>query len=360
VLLARLTLLALAVFASPVDDWKRISPELELQFPADHGAHPDYRIEWWYITGQLESEAGRRFGYQFTIFRRGMAMGEGTTAESPLRARQVLAGHLAITDVENGRTLFAERLRRAGSVLAEASSTDLALVLDDWSLDRGADDRLELSAGDLAAEIGMELTLVPAKPLVFHGEDGYSQKGADPGNATAYFSWTRLATTGTLRIGGTELAVTGESWFDHEYGSSVLEEGVVGWDWFGLQLDDGRDLMMFMLRTEDGGYSAASAGTLVDTDGSTRSLGSEDFKIEGRGEWTSPHSGARYPARWTLTVPSEDLRLEVTPLVADCELGTAQTTGVAYWEGPVVLTGSRGGRGYAELTGYAGSMEGRL
>lgn len=364
---ASLLVTALLAFSPQEEDWERVLPGLELAFPADHGAHPAYAIEWWYITGQVESDAGRRFGFQFTVFRRGLDPGSAEPESSPLRARQVLAGHLALTDVTSGRTLFAERLRRAGSPLAHAAADDLDLALEDWSLARGPDDRLTLSAGDAALGIGLELELAPRKPLVLHGAGGYSSKGADPGNASAYSSWTRLATNGQLRVDGAELEVGGEAWFDHEFGTSVLEEGVTGWDWFGLHLADGRDLMAFRLRREDGTDSRASAGTLVGADGAARSLGPDDFTITPEdapgSTWTSPASGATYPARWRLAVPSAGLELEVVPLVSDCELRTTRSTGVAYWEGPVELRDAAGvvqGRGYAELTGYAGSMAGRF
>jgi predicted secreted hydrolase len=361
-------LIVAAMLAAPTaaggsDGWRRIEPGLQLEFPADHGAHPDTRIEWWYLTGQLEAADGRRFGFQFTVFRRGLALGDGPDGSSPLRPRQVLAGHLALTDVSAGETRFAERLRRAGSPLAHASEEDLDVAIDDWSLARvvGEDgaERLVLVAGDPKSGIGFDLQLSPSKPLVLHGKNGYSSKGSDPGNASAYISWTRLATSGSLRLDGEELAVRGEAWFDHEFGTSVLEPGIVGWDWFGLHLTDGRELMAFVLRRADGTWAPASAGTLIERDGTPRPLTARDFEITHRETWESPRTGGVYPARWTIEIPGEGLRLEVRPLVADCELGT-RSTGVAYWEGPVEVTGTTSGRGYAELTGYAGSMEGRL
>lgn len=360
---ADLLLAGLLALPAPAQEWQRVRPGLELSFPADHGAHPDHRIEWWYLTGQLESAGGRRFGFQFTVFRRGLSPGPGSAGSSPLRARQVLAGHLALTDVEGRRTRFAERLRRAGSPLASVAEDDLELVLEDWSLFRsGDDDELRLSAADPARGIGLELVLVPRKPLVLHGARGYSAKGADPGNASAYASWTRLDTRGSVEVDGRTIDVRGEAWYDHEFGTSVLEDGVRGWDWFGLQLDDGRELMLFLLRRDDGTFSSASAGTLVGVDGAARALGAGDFRIEALDTWTSPRSAAAYPSRWRIAVPSAELDLEARPLVADCELTATGTTGVAYWEGPVEVRDGTGeiGRGYAELTGYAGSMEGRF
>jgi predicted secreted hydrolase len=355
-----LSFFALAPVSPMADEWDRVMPGLELSFPKDHGAHPNFLIEWWYITGQVESESGRKFGYQFTVFRRGLVKQAPTEGASAVRARQVLMGHLAVTDVENGRTLFSERLRRTSSALADALEGDLNVNLEDWALVRSEGDVLSLSAGDAANSIGLQFQLQPKKPLVLHGDNGYSSKGSEKGNASAYFSWTRLATTGELSIDGEALQVSGESWFDHEYGSSVLEQGIEGWDWFGIHLEDGRDLMVFILRREDGTLSPASAGTLIEPDGTTRSLKNDEFTIRSSKSWKSPRTEGTYPAQWGIEVPSIKLKVEVTPLVPDCELGTGKSTGVAYWEGPVELSGSHKGRGYAELTGYAGSMDGRF
>ncbi len=347
-------LLAAAQQAEP--PWKTIKPGLEPAFPADHGSHPEFQTEWWYLTGQLEDESGARFGFQFTVFRRGLEPGAARAGESPLRARNVFAGHLALADVARGELRFAERLQR-GSPLARAAEGELEVVLEDWSLRRGVNDQLALVAADPERAFGFDFTLRPEKPLVLHGEGGYSRKGGEPDNASAYVSWTRLALAGRLRLDGTERRVQGSAWYDHEFGSSVLPEGTVGWDWFGLQLDDGRELMLFVLRGADGAPSEASATTLIERDGTAHPLGRADFALASLDTWRSPHTGATYPAAWTISLPS--LRLELTPLVPDCEL-VSRTTEVSYWEGPVAVTGSVTGRGYAELTGYAGSLAGRF
>jgi predicted secreted hydrolase len=341
------------------EEWKRVEPGLELSFPRDHGAHAEYRTEWWYVSGQLEDEAGERSGFQFTIFRRGLDAGPSSPGESPLRARQVWAGHLALCAVGRGEMRFAERLRRGGDGLARAAPDELDLVLEDWSLRRDEGGRLLLSASDPALGIGLELALRPEKPLVLHGEGGTSRKGSAPGNASAYVSWTRLAVEGSLRTAGRERAVRGSAWYDHEFGSSVLEPGTVGWDWFGLQLDDGRELMAFVLRDSHGNPTPASAATLVERDGRTRILASENLSIRSPSTWTSPRTGAVYPASWRIEIPESGIALEVLPLVADCELDS-RSTAVRYWEGPVEVRGSSSGRGYAELTGYAGSMTARF
>jgi len=359
--------LCLALGQSGDAGWQRVEPGLTLRFPEDHGAHPRTRIEWWYLTGHLADEAGAEYGFQFTVFRRGLELPSGDAAASPLRARAAWAGHLALTDVARGETRFAERLARS-SPLAGASLEDLDVHLEDWSLARVASDggeELRLAAADPVRAFGLELVLRPEKPLVLHGDAGYSRKGAEPGNASAYVSWTRLSVAGTVHLDGSDRRVHGQAWFDHEFGSSVLAEGAVGWDWFSLQLEDaapgdGRDLMLFVLRDGEGRPLEASAGTLVDRRGRPRPLRSGDFRLRATETWTSPRTGTRYPSGWTIALPAEGLELVLTPLVPDCELLGESSTGVRYWEGPVRVSGSCTGRGYAELTGYGTSMQGRF
>lgn len=356
-------LLLLVLVPLQGDGWKRVEPGLALTFPRDHGAHPEFQTEWWYLTGHLEDDAGARFGFQFTVFRRGLEPGAGAEG-SPLRASAAYAGHLALTDLARDETRFAERLRRA-SPLARAAEGELDVHLEDWSLVRepasgpGGTEQLVLAAGDPARGFAFDFRLRPEKPLVLHGERGYSQKGADPLNASAYVSWTRLALDGSLRLDGVERRVHGSAWYDHEFGTSVLADGAVGWDWFSVQLADGRELMAFVLRDAAGAALAASAGTLIERDGTTRALTGSDFHLTSSAKWTSPRTRATYPSGWTLALPSAALELTLTPLVPACEL-VSTTTGVSYWEGPVEVTGSATGRGYAELTGYHGSLAGRF
>jgi len=360
--------LALAALLAPQQEptarpWRAVEPGLELEFPRDHGAHPEYRTEWWYVTGNLEDARGRRFGVQLTFFRSGLGEHLPPAGANPARAYQVWAGHLALVDVERAETRLAERLRRGGSPLVRASQARLDFALEDWELTQGADGAIALRAADPAAGLAVDLTLAPAKPLVLHGAGGVSTKGEEPGNASAYTTWTRLATSGALTVDGARHDVRGESWLDHEFGSGQLGAGVVGWDWFGLHLADGRELMVYALRREDGSPHPVSGGTLVAADGTARPLARSDFALEAQSTWKSPHTGATYPARWTLAVPSAGLRLAARPLVPDCELDT-RSTNVIYWEGPVELTdattGAPAGRGYAELVGYAHGMEGRF
>jgi predicted secreted hydrolase len=339
--------------------WQTVSAPPALQFPRDHGAHPAFQTEWWYVTGQLADAGGRRYGVQLTFFRQGLEPGLPLPGESALRARQVLAANLAVADLAAGRMRFAERVRRIGG-LAAAAEGDLDVVLDDWTMRRAPDGTLSLAAGDRDAGIGVRLALVPAQPLVLEGDGGFSRKGPETGNASVYLSWPRMAASGTIEIAGRSAAVRGEAWFDHEWGTSQLGPGVVGWDWLGLRLADGRDLMLYRLRLADGSAAPESAGTLVAPDGATRRLEAADFTFVPLTWWTSPRTGARYPARVRVTVPSAGLDLEVRPEVADAELDARRSTGTIYWEGPVAVTGTVAGEGYAELTGYATSLAHRF
>lgn len=347
-----------AAATRPAPDWRQITPNLSIELPRDHGSHPHYLIEWWYLTGRLTGAGGREFGYQFTIFRRGIRPGPDT--EPGLRADQVLVGHFATAAIDAGRFHQAQRVRRIGGGLAGAATDDLHVWLENWRIHRAPDDTLRLHARAPEHDMAVDFTLAPLKPLVGHGRDGYSRKGPEPGNASAYLSWTRLATRGTLELGQRTHTVEGLSWFDHEWGTTQIGAGVRGWDWFGLHLDDGRDLMIFILRREDGTIDRHSAGTLIDADGRPRTIHHPGFSIEARARWRSPHTGAEYPSRWSIRVPGLGLDLDVRTRIDDAEMRTGETVGTVYWEGPVAVGGSHGGRGYGELTGYVDSMAGRF
>ncbi|MFU8855506.1 MAG: lipocalin-like domain-containing protein [Deferrisomatales bacterium] len=339
--------------------WAQAVGPREWSFPRDHGAHPAYRTEWWYFTGNLRDAGGRRYGYQLTFFRQGVRW-EPTHPENPWSLRDAYLAHFAVTEEEPPRFRHAERLNRAGPGLAGA----LEGRMDVWNLDwtavmKGETIRLRART----AEMGLDLALVPRKPVVLHGEGGLSRKGPAPGQASYYASFTDLATEGHLVLGaGAEpLFVRGSSWFDQEFGSNQLSEEQAGWDWFSLHLSDGRDLMVYLLRRRDGTIEPASSGTLVERDGSSRSLPLAEITVEVRERWTSPRSGARYPSRWRLVAPGVELVFGA--LIPDQELDTSGSTGVVYWEGAVWGEGTSGGRpvtceGYVELTGYAGDLGG--
>jgi predicted secreted hydrolase len=364
-MLRLLVLLAVLAATSPAAadkaaSWREVTAPPELVLPRDHGAHPDTRTEWWYVTGIVDDDDGRRYGFQITIFRQGLAAGAAAPGSSTLRARQIAAAHLALADIGGQRFHHAERLRRSGGGLAGWSTADLEVWLDDWSMRRGDDDTITVEARDGEVGIGIGLELRPLKPIVHHGDRGHSQKGPAPGNASANLSWTRLGVVGRLEVEGRTIDVSGHAWFDHEWGTSQLGAGVVGWDWFSLRLDDGRDLMVYRLRRADGTADRHSSGTVVAADGTPTRLARDDLEIEPLKWWTSPTTGGRYPTRWRLRVPSRSIDLEITALLPAAELDGRSTTGVVYWEGPVEATGSARGEGYVELTGYAGSLEMRF
>jgi predicted secreted hydrolase len=351
---------AVAAVPSPAAEWRQVTAPLALELPRDHGAHLDHRTEWWYLTGTLAAADGRRVGVQLTFFRRGLDPAMTAIPEKGLAATQVLAAHLALADERSGRFLVAERVRRAAAGLAGCATDDLSVWVEDWRLERRADGALVARAADSVRAIAVELELSPAGPLVLHGDGGVSTKGPEVGNASAYLTWPRLRAAGRVTVGGTELAVSGEAWLDHEWGTSQLGAGVAGWDWLGVRLTDGRSLMAFRLRRADGSADPFSAGTLVAADGAARRLAAADLAIEPAGEWRSPATGAVYPARMRVRVPSAGLDLEVRPWVAGAEVDARASTGVVYWEGPVDVTGTAAGTGYLELTGYAGSLAGRF
>jgi len=346
------------------DDWKRITAPLALTFPRDHGSHEDCRTEWWYATGIANATSGdARFGWQLTIFRIGLDATPRTPDEPMLSPKHVFAAHFAVVDLATGRSVHAERMRRAVPGLAHASSLDMDVALDGWTIRRDVVDGVEsirASATDRDAGVSLALTLTPTKPFVVHGRDGISVKGDEPGNASAYVSWTRLATSGTLTIGGATHAIQGEAWFDHEWGSTQLGDAVAGWDWFGLRFDDGRELMLYQLRRGDGVKTISSSATWIERDGSRRHVASDEFTLLPVTTWTSPRTRAVYPASWRLAIPSLDVDVTITAQTPDCELDGRRSTGTVYWEGPVRVEGSARGEGYGELTGYFESMAGRF
>lgn len=321
------------------------------EFPADHGPHPEYRNEWWYVTANLDGPNGERFGVELTLFRFALASQVQESA-SAWRQRQIYMGHFAVADVSSDRFLVAERFSRAGLGLSGATSQPFRVWLKDWEIAmRGDTGEMILRAR--AEESAVELRLKPEKPPVLNGAAGLSQKSAKPGNASYYYSMTRLAADGTLRVSEREYDVRGSAWLDREWGSSALDEQQEGWDWFALQLDDGSDLMFYQLRRSDGSIDPMSSGTFVRANGDSVPLTAEDVELEVLDRWESPVGGV-YPHRWRLSVPQRELVLEVNPVMADQELKTS----VRYWEGAVDVTGLRdgrevNGRGYVELTGYA-------
>jgi predicted secreted hydrolase len=319
-------------------------------FPADHGPHPEFRSEWWYLTGQLQT-GERRFGYQLTIFRQAMAPAVPPRA-SAWATRQVYMGHLALSDVAGGRFLAVERLAREGLNLAGAAADPLRVWIEDWTVAGGPRD---LFPATLRARgerdghtVALDLTVDAGKGPVLEGDAGLSAKGPEPGNASYYYSCTRLPTRGRVSVDGTSFSVAGTSWLDREWSTSALPPGVEGWDWLSLQLADGRDLMIYRLRRRDGGAAPESRATVIDEGGGTRVFGPHDFTLTPSRAWRSPATGTSYPVAMRVVIPAARIDLQVTPLLEDQELRLS----VRYWEGAVETRGPLPGRGYLELTGY--------
>ncbi|MFO1434596.1 MAG: lipocalin-like domain-containing protein [Candidatus Competibacteraceae bacterium] len=324
-----------------------------LVFPADHGSHPDFRTEWWYVTGNLMDDRGHAFGYQLTLFRLALTP-HPAVADSAWRTNQIYMGHFAITDVTGRRHYHFERFSRAALGLAGAQASPFRVWLDDWSLQGGTDDAFPLRLQAQEQELGLDLFLESVKPLVLQGDRGLSQKSDEPGNASYYYSATRLRTRGTLTLAKQRFTVSGFSWLDHEWSTSALGPEQSGWDWFALQLDDGRELMMYRLRLKSGGMDPHGSGVLVDVNGATRRLNHEQMEFTELKHWTSAATGRRYPIHWRVRIPTENLELTVSPPVEDQEMRNS----VHYWEGAVTVTGRAGdkpidGRGYLEMTGYS-------
>ena len=361
---AAVLVLGALVTAQP-SPWKQATAGYKFEFPRDHASHPDYKIEWWYYTGNVKAADGRRFGYQVTFFR----VGVDHTPSNPSRwaVRDLHMTHLAVSDAAGRRYRFSEKLSRGGPGLAGARTDEYYVWNDDWTamLDAGADagggrrERHLLRASSPQASI--DLVLETGKPPAINGINGISQKGAQAGNASHYYSMTRMPTTGTITIDGEQVRVTGDSWMDHEFGTSFLEPEQRGWDWFAIQLSDGRELMLYQLRRADGSRDPRSSGTLVDRSGRTTHLSNADFTLtEGRAQFKSKN-GAVYPIEWIVAIPSQRIDLKVTTPLPDQELSLLSSTGIAYWEGMIDVAGTASGTavsgsGYLEMTGYHGSL----
>ncbi|MGB5472426.1 MAG: lipocalin-like domain-containing protein [Gammaproteobacteria bacterium] len=335
--------------AEPDPGFARALEPRDFQFPQDHGAHPEFATEWWYLTGNLQSESGRRFGYQFTLFRVGLRPGE-PVKDSMWRTNQIYMGHMAISDIDEARHYSAERFARAAAGLAGARVAPYEVWLGPWSMH--ADTGLfPLTVSAQNEDTGFSLQLQSGdKPLVLQGDHGLSRKSATPGNASYYYSFTRLPTRGELRTGDTVYTVQGDSWMDHEWSSSALDRTQAGWDWFALQLDDGREVMYYQLRNKQGEAHPFSRGSLVEKDGGVRTLLPDQVKLTPLRYWQA-EDGARYPVSWRLQVDGFQLDLEVQALLDDQQMDHS----VRYWEGAVDVSGSHTGRGYLELSGYAGN-----
>jgi predicted secreted hydrolase len=350
--------LFLAMAPAAPAQWRAAEPGWNYEFPRDHGNHPDFKTEWWYFTGNLQAADGREFGYQLTFFRQGIdGSGRDVIPLSRFVTRHVKFAHFTVSD-RTARTFrcFQKLSRGAYGEAGFSDGTRLAWI-DAWQCE-WVDGAFLVQASD--GGVCLRLRLVPEKPPVFHGADGISPKGTEPGQASHYYSFTRLRSEGTLQIGEETWDVTGLSWFDHEWATNQLGADQVGWDWFSLQFEDGSDLMLFQLRSKEGGRGAYSSGTWIDPDGTAHALKAGDFSLEAGTVWTSPSTGGTYPVQWKIRLPGRDVELAVAAVFPEQELVFQPVT---YWEGAIRATGRRGdtplhASGYLEMTGYAGPVRG--
>jgi predicted secreted hydrolase len=337
------------------DGFARATEPREFVFPADHGAHSDYRTEWWYFTGNLATARGRHFGFELTFFRYALApTGAARASASAWRTEQVWMAHFAITDTEGGRFIARERLTREALGLAGATAEPLRISVKDWTAAGAAvgdDLTLRLDARDDV--IALRLDLASTVPHVAHGEGGLDTKGAGRGNASHYYSVPRLAANGRVTVEGETFAVSGLAWLDREWSTSSLDPGTEGWDWFALHLSDGSSLMFYRLRAQDGEATRYSSGSFLGADGVRIPLAADDVALTALEHWTSETSGVRYPVAWRLAAPKVGIALDVVPYLDDQELDLS----VRYWEGAVRASGqgpggALTGQGYLELAGY--------
>ena len=338
--------------ATDAEGYARVLAGRPFEFPADHASHDAYRSEWWYFTGNLHTEAGRHFGFELTFFR--FALDPRPVARASAWAtNQAWMAHLAVTDTDGGQFVAAERFSREALGLAGDQTNPFRIWLEDWSVFADGPTLPPLHLRAASDRAGLVLTLDGDKPPVSHGDGGMDPKGPELGNASHYYSLTRLGATGTLSIDGASFDVAGSAWMDREWGTSALSPELEGWDWFGLQLSDGRELMYYRLRTRDGASSPYSGGSLVQPDGTRVGLSVDDVVLTPVAHWTSPETRTVYPVSWQLSLPREAMTLTVRPYLAAQELNLT----VRYWEGAVQVTGQQAGEalsghGYTELTGY--------
>lgn len=328
-----------------------------LTFPEDFGAHDDFRTEWWYYTGNLQTPEGRHFGFELTVFRVGLLPPTvAIPTDSKWYNRSLYFAHFAVSDIASEHFYAFERYSRPGPGLAGAQGDPYRVWLEDWNIVERSSGVYRLQAEQ--AETALDLTLTDEMGVVLHGENGYSRGGENISNAAYYYSQPRLRADGFVQVDGVHYPVSGLAWKDHEFSSGVLDENQIGWDWFSLQFEDGPALMLFQLRERGGGISSSSSGTFIAKPGIPQPVQNTDFEIIVLDEWRSPHTHGLYPAAWEIRLKEPNCVLEVHPWMADQEIDFPEVT---YWEGAVHFEGicngtPARGNGYIELTGYAGNL----
>jgi predicted secreted hydrolase len=324
-------------------------PGYEFDFPRDHGSHPDFRTEWWYYTGHLRTESGKRYGFEVTFFRVGVVTGVAKATNWDLQ--QVMPAHFAITDVSGKSFRYYEKLNRASPFTADAMTGRLDVFNEGWRVTTNPDGSWRLVAAE--GKDAITLTLRSRKPPAVHGTNGVSVKARGEGFASHYYSMTRLEAEGTVN----GESATGQAWMDHEFGSAALRESQQGWDWFSIQLDNDAEVMLYIIRRTDGTPDVTSSGSIVTSAGDVIAIGREQMRITPLAHWKSKKSGATYPMGWRVELPRFGVMLTLQPLLREQELLTKGSTQITYWEGAVDVTGSFGGNavrgeGYVEMTGY--------
>lgn len=340
----------ITALAQPAEEgFARATEPNAIQFPRDLGEHPDYQTEWWYYTGNLQTAEGREFGFQLTFFRRALAPLSADLAASPSawQTNQLYFAHFAISDIANERFYADERFSRGAVGLAGAQAEPYRVWIEDWQAIAQEEGKVRLSAEQ--DDYALDLTVSETMPPILHGDGGLSAKSLQQGNASYYYSLVQQTAEGRVRVGGETVAVTGKVWKDHEYSTSVLGEGAVGWDWFSMQFVDGSALMLFHIRREDGSLEPASSGTWIGSDGTVEAFALGDWSLEVTDYWTSGATQARYPSAWELTIPRFAVQLIGRAKMPNQEL--ILNVG-AYWEGAVGWSGTHTGAGYVEMTGY--------
>ena len=329
-------------------------PGYRYTFPRDHFNHPEFQTEWWYYTGNVKSADGRRFGFELTFFRQGVD--RGSKPAGPWDVRDLYLAHLALSDLNGGNFVHAERTNRAGPGIAGASEPERRVWNGNWQITWQGDRQFLQAIDDSFA---IHFMLHSAKPPVIHGQNGVSQKAEGRGRASHYISLTRLDTVGAVTLNGENFHVTGTAWMDHEFFTHQLEPDQVGWDWLSIQFEDNTELMLFNIRRKGGSIDPYSAGTFVDARGNATHLARNDFTMQPADSvWSSPATHAAYPLRWKISVTKLNLQMECSTSLPSQEIASSSAGFVpAYWEGSVLLAGSKGGvpiagLGYLEMTGY--------
>jgi predicted secreted hydrolase len=334
--------------AAETDPYRVALPGYRYAFPRDHFEHPDFRTEWWYYTGNLRDDGGRRFGFELVFFRRGQSR-DPVENPSAWRIDDLFLAHVALTDIDGNRFYNHQRLNRAGPGIAGASFAERRVWNGNWSVAwQGDHQTLEATAD----EFSLRIELSPVKPPVIHGIGGVSQKAAGPGRASYYLSLPRLSARGHVLVGCKRHDVTGTAWMDHEWFTNQMAKDQIGWDWFSIQLENQTELMLFQLRHRDGSIDPYSSGTYVDREGRARHLARGEISLEPERHWRSPKTGAAYPVSWRIRVPALGIELVARAALDAQELTAGNETGPNYWEGAVAYSGSVNGIGYLEMTGY--------